>query len=286
MNEMYIYKPDTGEQITVSKDTIGVDFLSHLLSSPEVETEFINLAGHDGMIDTDGTFESRKIICHFVTQAKDLHDFYLKQQEVYGLFFDRKGYYIRFKRMPGIQYMVKPLPFDITKANFKTGKFDIEFNVFRGYGESIGTTLSPFTTDSELWQTGQGLIGTEFEYSFATNRFKVFNAGDFDVNPNFHDLLITITGKSENGLRPDDFASNTGGMQLYNQTTGDRFIYYPALNEGEVLTIDGVYPKLNGIESGRSTNHELISLRKGWNAFEILNASRLNVSFDFPFLYK
>ncbi|MBC1615303.1 phage tail family protein [Listeria booriae] len=286
MNEMYIYKPETGEQTAINKNSCGIDFLKHDISSPEVETDYINLEGHDGVIDSEGTFESRKITCYFITQARNLHDFYLQQQKIFGLIFERWGYYIRFKRMPGIQYMVKPLPFDIRKVNFKTGEFQIEFTAFKGYGESIGTSLAPFTTDSELWQTGQGLLGTEFEYSFSTNRFKVFNAGDFNINPNFHQLLITITGSSENGLQTEAFASNTGGLQLYNLTTGDRFIYYPALKEGEVLTIDRVYPKLNGVNCGRSTNHELLSLRKGWNTIEILNANRLNVSFDFPFLYK
>ncbi|MDT2400642.1 phage tail family protein, partial [Enterococcus avium] len=79
-----------------------------------------------------------------------------------------------------------------------------------------------------------------------------------------------------------------GNATIFNRTTGERFIYFPefSTNLGQTVTIDRVYPKLNGVSQGIDTNHGLITLAEGLNDIEIQNVANVETSWDFYYLYK
>ena len=126
------------------------------------------------------------------------------------------------------------------------------------------------------WQFSQNLEAEDYAYEFNKSRFQVFNAGDFTIDPREHDLKITLKGES------------LGNATIFNRTTGERFIYYPSFsnNLGQTITLDRVYPKLNGVNCGIDTNLELITLAPGINEIEIQNVANVKSSWDFRFLYK
>ncbi|PWR37492.1 phage tail family protein, partial [Listeria monocytogenes] len=135
-------------------------------------------------------------------------------------------------------------------------------------------TLSDSEIDCDKWQFGQGLAMEDYRYTHTKSRFVIYNGGSFDIDPREHQLTITIRGQNE------------GELVINNITTGDRFIYYPALSATDTLVIDSATPRINGNPCGRSTNHGLISLQKGENLIEISNTSHLDTKWDFSFLYK
>lgn len=55
---------------------------------------------------------------------------------------------------------------------------------------------------------------------------------------------------------------------------------------GQTLSLNRVYPKLNGVNCGIDTNLELITLAPGINEIEIQNVANVKSSWDFRFLYK
>ncbi|EAE1298306.1 phage tail family protein [Listeria monocytogenes] len=272
LNKMYIYKPDTREKIVITQKNVGFSFLKHRLSSPNLVTEYIQFDNTDGAIDVPGVFRSKIISCDFVIKNKTYFEFFAKQQDIIRLFFERNAYYISFEMMPGIWYLVKPLPFNLDRFG-KHGIFTIDFDVFKGHGESLATTMSDFTFSENEWQLGQGIAMEDYKYKFMTNNFIIYNAGDLEIDPRKNKLLVTLSGKSD------------GSIRISNITTGDTFIYKLPMTATDTLTIDNAIPKMNGIPCGRNTNHGLISLAKGENEIEIKNMSYLSTSWDFSYLY-
>lgn len=78
------------------------------------------------------------------------------------------------------------------------------------------------------------------------------------------------------------------GAEAVITPNGQRFIYYPEFSTllGQTLTLDRVYPKLNGVNCGIDTNLGLITLAVGTNEIEIQNITRVESKWDFNFLYK
>lgn len=244
-------------------------------SYPQYEVEYTEFSGSNGNRETNSSFRP-------FTLTLDLDVFFdnekngeLLETELYSLFFIGKPYYLLHSKSPGKRFKVNPVSLEREDEYSSYTRYKAEFLVFGGCSESVSTTLSNYDLETD-WQFSQGLVADDYEYSFSKNKFTVYNAGDFTVDPREQDLTIKIEGMSD------------GKCTIFNKTTGERFIYNKSIysDKGEVLTLEGVYPKINGINCGIDTNHGLITLIPGENEIEIQNISRIYVSFDFRFLYK
>ncbi|MBC1743908.1 phage tail family protein [Listeria welshimeri] len=241
---------------------------------PQIVNNYIEFAGSDGARTTDSNFSMFpiSILCHFRTVTADLY--HVKLDELMELIYQRSEYFLVHSKTPGKKYRVHPSGVSIDRKAPGYADLTLEFDVFRGYSESLSTTLSDSEIDCNKWQFGQGLAMNDYRYIHTKNRFIIYNGGSFDIDPREHPLTITIRGQNE------------GELTIYNKTTGDRFIYHPALTSTDTLVIDGATPRINGSPCGRQTNHGLISLKKGENLIEISNTSHLDTKWDFSFLYK
>lgn len=274
MEELTITKLD-GTKQTVSEIN-GAYLLDVIDSGPQPSTTYEQIAGSDGNVDNGTTFGTRTITAKFYLDAKDYIDYTLAQKETWQTLFDYDPYYITWSRMPGIRFLVHIKPFEFSSISQISGTFDIDFEAFKGFAESVGRTdEDPIDMDSDKWQmVGQGFVLDEdlVYTNIPGNSFKIFNAGDITIDPRKHDLTISIQG--------------AGKPTLKNLTTGDMFTYNKALASGDTLTIDGVYPLLNGVHCGRDTNHGLLTLAPGWNQFQLTGLTNPKSSFGFRFLYK
>ncbi|MBW5774513.1 phage tail family protein [Listeria monocytogenes] len=241
---------------------------------PQIVNNYTEFAGSDGARTTDSNFSMFpiSILCHFQTKTADLY--HIKLDELMELIYQRSEYFLAHSKTPGKKYRVHPNGIKIDRKAPGYADLTLEFDVFRGYSESIGSTLSDTILDCEKWQFGQGLAMEDYRYTHTKSRFIIYNGGSFDIDPREHFLSITVRGQNE------------GELTINNITTGDRFIYYPALSATDTLVIDSATPRINGNPCGRSTNHGLISLQKGENLIEISNTSHLDTKWDFSFLYK
>ena len=245
------------------------------IGMPVPKNEFSSYAGSVGKKLLTHSFDSFPITFEFDHFADNLNDLILTETELRELFNKEGEYYFIYTREPGKRYPVTVESISSTKKAYFKGNFVVSFSAYKGYAESMVTTLSSFSLEDD-WQFSQGLVSEDYSYSHNTSHFTIFNAGSFEIDPRESDLRITLEGESE------------GNVTIFNKTTGDRFIYYPSLstNLGQTLVLDGVYPKLNGVSCGIDKNHGLITLAEGVNEIEIQNITRVKSSWDFRFLYK
>lgn len=240
--------------------------------SPKHTTEEVD--GRHGSIDLGTVYEPRKINCSFYLKAFDMWDYVLLRDEVFKIFDSRKPFYIIDQRNPGKRWFVKcNSSYDIDQQRIY-GFFEIEFiTVNLPFAESIGTTLSPFTFDSNLWQIGQGLVGEDFKYIHDTPFFDIYNAGDIEIDPKSMPLAIKVYGASSN-------------LSIINETTGDRWDYLGTSTASDVIQLNGVRSLKNGTSIFGNTNYKLIKIAPGLNNFAVIGGTgSLIIEFNFRFYY-
>lgn len=262
-------------QLLSLKDILGVECTDFQRKSPVLNVEYQEFSGSNGSREINSSFKAFEIEAKLYLEFKTMYDYQLKETELYAFLADDNSYYIITDREPGKRYLVRPNAISLEELGIRYATYSVTFNVFRGCSESLSTTLSELSL-SEEWQFSQNLEAEDYEYEFNKSRFQIFNAGDFKIDPREHDLKIVIEGES------------LGSATIFNRTTGERFIYYPefSTNLGQTVSIDRVYPKLNGVHCGIDTNLELITLAPGINEIEIQNVANVKSSWDFRYLYK
>lgn len=243
--------------------------------APVYEVSYADFEGVNGSREVSASFRPFDLSLTFDIFYRNEYEKTLMVTELQQMIFVGYQYYIIHELEPGKRFKINPTNFEFLEEENDYSTIEITFTVVDGYSEAVSTTLSNFDLLDE-WQFSQNLESLDYEYSFEKSRFSIFNAGDFVIDPRNTDMKILIEGESE------------GNLTVFNRTTGDRFVYYPALStaRGQTLTIEGVYPKLNGVARGIDTNHGLITLSEGINEIEIQNITRVKSSWDFRFLYK
>lgn len=246
------------------------------VSSPNPRHHFENIGGRHGVIDHGTVYDSRDIDCSFYITAVDFPDYVLLRNEVFKLFDSIESFYIIDTREPGKRHLVK------TRSSYKLnqigryGFFEVGFVALTGLAESVGTTLSPITMDSDLWQVGQGLLveDEEIKYIHNTSSFRIYNAGDVEINPREHDLTIRLKGE-------------TSFPSITNLTTGDMWQAWFSTSSSQTVTLTGVKTELGSMSVFSETNMEVIRLAPGWNEFQVSGTNgEFEIQFDFRFLYK
>lgn len=252
--------------ITLATVTVGM---------PVQKNDFVSFQGSVGQRLVNHSFDSFPITLEFDLKVRTLDDLVLKETELRELLTREAEYYFLYSKEPGKKYPVVVDSIAVTKKAFFMSRFTVSYTVVKGYAESITSTLSDFSLDDE-WQFSQNLVAEDYVYTHKNSRFSIYNAGSFPLDPREAYLKITLQGES------------LGNATIFNRTTGDRFIYYPefSTNLGQTITLDRVYPKLNGVNHGIDTNHGLITLAEGLNDIEIQNVANVETSWDFYYLYK
>src|SRR5690625_931428 len=299
--DVEITKQD-GTQAKLSE--IGVEVRDFIVSSIELSPSYTTMEGRSGHVNMGADYGARTITVPFYFKAHDLHGVALKRDEIFGLVTDTEPFFVRemrrLKEHPGFicddqtdtsehrehdydNYFVGGKRYKVRLAS----SFDIE-QVYRyGFGElvfettdlpfaeSIGTTADidreGISDISELWGFGMGLISDDesLRYTHSTSAFKIYNAGNVEVNPFEHELKIAIEGVSN-------------GYELENLTTGDVFKVTESMSGN--LVIDGATVTHNGLQAFRKTNRRYITLAPGWNYIRQNRA--VKTSWDFRFYYK
>src|SRR5699024_1761372 len=178
--------------------------------------------------------------------------------------------------------------FDDTQRNFETTGAENNYSAYITASEDITNTVinnlkmnlkqttSGINSNDELWGFGMGLIADEDSliYTHTGTEFKIFNPG-IEIHPFEQDLTIEIS----------DVVGSTSYFQLENQTTGDVFRVTEAVNNNQLIKLDGPNITSNNLQYLRKTNRKYITLAPGWNNFKITGATSAKVSFDTRFYY-
>lgn len=245
------------------------------IPSPTVRHETEEMVGVDGAINTGTTYDVRTMTAQCKMTAVDAYDYELLRNELFRVMDSKEAFYIVRDIEPGKRWLVKYNGSYSLTQKAQRGKFDIEFISFYPYSESVGGTMDPFTVDSELWQVGMGLIDDDESqiYTHTKTNFRIYNAGDVEVNPRKHDLLITFKGPSTS-------------LKIKNTTTGDEWSYSETTASGDTIKLYNIKSLKNELSIFSKTNRKLITLAPGWNDFVISGTTgAFTISFDFRYRY-
>ncbi|KON69634.1 hypothetical protein AKG34_13340 [Peribacillus butanolivorans] len=267
--ELFIQKEE-GEMIDTS------DFLKLSLfepSPPKRNPNYQDIEGRRGSLLFSNSLTNRTVSVECLFIARDVSDFILKRDEANALFDSEEPYYIIDSRQPFKRWKVVLESNDPEYQRNRVGKLNLTFTAIDGMSESTGSTQVPFSFASGAWGMGQNLIADDLLYTFNTTKFKVYNAGDIEVDPREKPMTITYSGASEN-------------LRIHNITTGEEFRYTGNTNSHDKIILDRVYVKRNTMSVYKNTNRVSIKLKKGWNEFVISgNSSSFEIAFDFRFYY-
>jgi hypothetical protein len=250
---------------------LGVIVNSFIVESPSPIHYRERIEGRSGYVDLGTEYDGRKIQAKLTMLSTDNSDFPLLRDELFRAFDSRESFYLLPSETPGKRILVKyDSPYSLSRTG-SLGEFEIAFSSESAYFESIGSTLDPFTFDSQIWQTGQGLTLDETMYTHSIASFQIYNAADgVTIDPRKLPLLITYKGASTN-------------LQIKNITTGDTWALTGSTITSDTLTLDGVRSFKNGVSVFGSTNRKLITLAPGYNNFQVVGAIGFTISFSFRF---
>lgn len=234
----------------IETEQYGIKLLTHSISSPSVRVVTEEIDGRDGYVEVDTTYDGRKIRASFFMRAVDRQDFPLLRNEVFRIFSTKELFYFHEPNQKR-RWLVRSNGFEIEKYPPRVGTFEIEFSSPSPFGESIKPV----------------------PYTFTTPTFRIFNAGDVDIDPRVFPLKITFTGASTN-------------LTITNATTGDMWRYTGTTQTGDTITLDGVRSLKNGASIFGNTNRQLITIAPGWNDFSVVGTTgAFEISFNFHFYY-
>lgn len=263
---------ETLEGVRYDLTSIGLIPLNFVIDSPSPLHNTVTVEGRNGYLDLGTTFDGRTMKVKFLLKGLDIHDYYLLLDEIFKLFDARTTFYLINKYEPKKRWKVKTAStYTPERLAPSDASIEIEFISSSPFSESYGTTLNPFTFDSELWQVGQGVISKDLKYAHNTTSFRIYNGSDIEIDPREIPILIRYQGSSTN-------------LAIKNETTGDEWRYNGSSGVNDTIELDGVRSLKNNLTIFGQTNRKLITLAKGWNDFTLTGVSgSFLISFDFRF---
>ncbi|KKI91270.1 hypothetical protein WQ54_15715 [Bacillus sp. SA1-12] len=266
------------------------------------------ITGRPGNIDKGADYGPRTITVPFMFKAVDLMDYPLLRDEIYAWLGGIEEFWIYEGRSLGLMNFEAPGEKQGRFTGFESdiiygkrylvrrtsnlapdqrglwGLDTIEFEtVGLPFGETTATTLTPFIigngtgeVENNIWTVGQAeLFGEEPQYVFANpTTIQVYNGGTERVDPaEGMYLLIEYRGASKD-------------LTLFNDTNWTEWSFSGSTVEGNLLEIDGIDSRLNGLSIVRNTNLELITLEPGWNTIQVTGATNGTLSFDFRWYFR
>lgn len=253
-----------------------IRFLDATEEDVETNVNSLEIKGTDGVMMGPSTFGPFKLILRFSYIGEDITDYKLVKTKLRNLLYQRNPYYVVHSDMPGKKYAVYCENNAIEDLTSKFGTFEMTFQVYKGYSESLYKT-DQYSLMSDKWQFESGVMpDADIKYKHTRQKFSIYNGSSDTINPRMrHQLKIWIRLKTNTGFK------------LVNKTTGDVFEYKGKLETNQSFLIDGAYPYIEKERCGRLTNHGLITLVPGYNDFEIWGTvSDFEIQFIFPFIYR
>jgi hypothetical protein len=275
-NWVRIIQGDTQTDLT---EQFPIRVLGVRSTMPTASIPRVTHAGVDGAVTYTPSYEPFNLEVDCLLESYDNYDYHLVMNELKSLLCGQSTYYVQYEKLPARQYCVDECSIEEPdKFRKDAARFTLKFYVFKGFSESLATSTVPLEYNEEVWGIGLNLPdGEDLQYVFSDEPiFNLYNPSDMRINPRFHPLSIALTCDSVPGKN----------VRIYNRTNGTLFELKKQVKKSDILLIDGVYPYLNNVRCGIDTNHGLITLERGWNRVQVINATNTTIAFDFPFYYR
>lgn len=264
---------------TVLTDIPKLKMLDFDEEKPEIRANTLEVRGRDGVLVGKHSYAPFQLIIRFYYTGSDIEDYNLLKQRLRSILFRKDVFYISHSDRPGIKYAVYTEDNGIEDIFDRYGTFTVTFNVYKGYSESISSTLVIDNLDflpDDTWQFETGVItGEDIKYKHTNKRFSIWNGGE-EIDPLHHRLRIIVKGTAPNGFK------------ITNHMTNETFEYTGSLQSHQTFVLNGVHPIVDETRVGFQTNWEWFSLKPGFNNIEIegKNFNLDSIEFDFEYIFR
>ena len=171
--------------------------------------------------------------------------------------------------------------YTIDYGNTVLTDFEIPLVVHKPYfKQSLHTTLDIDTEGvrwKDKWGYDMGLSSdkSQWKYKFANTNPRFYNAGTEEIKLiQQKESVIRFTAKSDTWNELLDIADGNVTFKIFKK-----------LKAGDVLEISGHKVRLNGNNVLQDTNRNFLTIKKGWNDWEVRGITSYDIEIDFRFLY-
>lgn len=171
--------------------------------------------------------------------------------------------------------------YTISPGNGVLTEYEIPLTVLKPYFKQSLLTSMTIDADgmmfNDKWAYGMGtwFAMNYWQYSFTNQDPTFYNSGDEEVKLiKQKDSIIRLVIKTPppNGLIDIDDGTTT-------------FKLWRDFRAGDVLIINGDEVRLNGVNVLGDTNFNFLTVKKGWNYWDIRGVTDFDFSIDFRYLY-
>ena len=224
--------------------------------------------------------KDRDVSINAMFTAYNTADWRLKRDRVYGFFRNLGVFYIAESYQPyKLLKVIADESYEVDRPVIRWGLLEIPLKIIdTPFKQSLHTTLD---IDSEgirwndKWGYGMGLSSdsSEWKYKFTNTNPRFYNAGTEDIKliQQKGSLIRLIPKESVPWLEISD---GTTSFRMNRQTTID-----------SPLTLKGHQIRVNNANVLDQTNREFLTIKKGWNNWEIRGIKNFEIEVDFRFLY-
>ena len=224
--------------------------------------------------------KDRQVSIVLMVSGMDETDFRMKRDTLYSFFRNLGVFFVAEEQQPFklIKVIVND-DYDIDRQTPEIAMPEIPLKIIdTPFKQSLHTTLD---IDSEgvrwnnKWGYGMGLSSDteQWKYKFTNTNPRFYNAGTEDIKliQQKGSLIRLIPKESVPWLEISD---GTTIFRLNRQTTID-----------SPLTLKGHQIRVNNANVLDQTNREFLTIKKGWNNWQIRGISKFEIEIDYRFLY-
>ena len=224
--------------------------------------------------------KDRDVSINAMFTAYNTVDWRLKRDRVYGFFRNLGVFYIAESYQPyKLLKVIVDESYEVDRPVIRWGLLEIPLKIIdTPFKQSLHTTLdidSEGVRWNDKWGYGMGLSSNteQWKYKFTNTNPRFYNAGTEDIKliQQKESLIRLIPKESVPWIEISD---GTTTFRMNRQTTVD-----------SPITLKGHQIRVNNANVLDQTNKEFLTIKKGWNSWQVRGISKFEIEIDFRFLY-
>lgn len=224
--------------------------------------------------------KDRDVSINAMFTAYSTVDWRLKRDRVYSFFRNLGMFYVAESHQPfKLLKVIVDENYEVDRPVIRWGLLEIPLKIIdTPFKKSLHTTLdidSEGVRWNDKWGYGMGLSSdsSQWKYKFTNTNPRFYNAGTEEIKliQQKESLIRLIPKESAPWIEISD---GTTTFRLNRQTTID-----------SPITLKGHQIRVNNANVLGQTNREFLTIKKGWNNWEVRGISNFEIEIDFRPLY-
>lgn len=225
--------------------------------------------------------KDRNVSINAMFTSHDTVDWRLKRDRVYSFFRNLGVFYVAESHQPfKLLKVIVDESYEVDRPVIRWGLLEIPLKIIdTPFKQSLHTTLdidSEGIRFNDKWGYGMGLSSdsSEWKYKFTNTNPRFYNAGTEDIKLiQQKESIITLIAREQ-----------TNKVEIVDEN-GTIFSLQANIESGMAVRIKGSKVTLVTTNVLQYTNRNFLTVKKGWNNWEVRGINKFEIEFDFRFLY-